>query len=1690
MSSSQANDCVGSYRANFASLLALLDLDPDGFGFLDCCPGWAIDGLYEAFVGPLAYLDGKAKMKLVLEVGQMVRNAAISSFGADWHFAPSSDVFSTFESALDFVVDKYLVRRSKRKVKSSTCVDCKVDVPCDVEDFVLPQGLGCKVAVVKPYGKRVDKSVVRERGNFQRFSRARKAYIYDVLSNVLVAAPVVIVESSSDTRVDFVEILGRVNKKKLRYIKYGRILEKKRWFVEQCYVLPQSGMSTRLERDVHQVKVAKEKAKQERKKESKRARLDGVKASRDKRSPILESQGLGLVPGVCGVVLTAAFANVLFSVRKLVYKADNSVSSANGFISQFAAIKAGLTSNLGKVLWSLPLTITVLWAIGSKWCQQSFIKKTLISALISVLGPKLWGAIGNVFPEPDCDDISGVHTQSIGVNNFSKLIVSTLTFGLLGDKFMGVKVNDLVRRFSLVNGAVDGFSKLTEWACDFIEVVVNYFRKLVGKDEIELRAKRNKEFLQWASEVDAAALAVNSCKKDVSPADLNSYVDLMARGAVFKELYRATPQIAIQVDKYMAIAYGLVAPNQGALSARNNFRIEPEFVLLSGAPGIGKTIVTLPMTGAILKLSGLLPEDCGAELIQANVWQKSSSPYWNGYACQLGLIMDDFGQARPDATDKENDYMQLIKLVSNWACPLNFADLPSKGKIYFNSPLIMGTTNLPSITSPASVCLFDTGAVLRRIKHPYVLELEDEFKQAGTQFLDVSKFDAELLKCKSSVGMDGFPWYIWNVRKHNFDTGVTSAISMPLRHLVMEVANSIKSKVRRQSTAQSDYNHFFDGLMRTDSVNIAPQGGINVDEVKKKTVSELKAIFLKEDKTYSALGKTLRACVLGFAIGFSLRIAFSLVAKLFSLLFPGFGDKESKSPSGGFIASQSNRPATKGVRVSRPKVKPQSVSLDAANNLYANSYKVVVKLSDTNELYTVGQILFLCSTLAVMPEHYMSEVLPSLKADFGLSDDDNLQFINSVKPEYNFTKTIGDFANCKKLAHCAADVVFVEMGTNRAHRSVLGSMMSENHMRFVGGMDVRLDLHNMNKSRGPTRMFFGSEARVVRNMHYNGRKLERGISYRADTVRGDCGAILSVVNNSHFMGQTFIGLHIAGDSRGTGYSSIISREMADFAIDKLSVIKDEFIRDCAAQGLGLIMSDELPKGYGGSFLPIGKVGKKPVICPRSGLYKTCLYGSFGPYEYYPAKMAPYLCDGEVVFPMANAVKPYSSPVLSYDKEMVRKATHVAMGPFDAATKNHTRTLFTFEEAIKGIVPAKFRSIPRGTSAGYPYVTEVSGGKKEFFGDLEVYDLTNDKCKRLYDDVCRLEENAKLGIRGAHIFLDFMKDELRSKAKVESGATRLISSSPLRYTVLWRMYFGAFTSAAMLKNIHTGMAPGMCTYTDAERLTSWLQKKGLKVFGGDFKGFDASQQCDVFDSILDFVNRWYNDGPENALVRRVLWEDLCHSRHVGGLGFDQCYIYQWNKCLPSGHPFTTICNSMYSLILLVACYGKLTGDVSHFWRDVCAVTYGDDNVCNIADNIKEVFNQVTVSRCMEEVFGLVYTSDKKDGNLVAFCDIEDVTFLKRSFRFEEGQVMMALELQSFLYTVYWCKNKKLEKDIRFSVLDNALQELSLCDPVLWDEHAQQVNDELVVLLDSEYARSAPFTRRDYQKMVQSRSDSWF
>jgi hypothetical protein len=173
------------------------------------------------------------------------------------------------------------------------------------------------------------------------------------------------------------------------------------------------------------------------------------------------------------------------------------------------------------------------------------------------------------------------------------------------------------------------------------------------------------------------------------------------------------------------------------------------------------------------------------------------------------------------------------------------------------------------------------------------------------------------------------------------------------------------------------------------------------------------------------------------------------------------------------------------------------------------------------------------------------------------------------------------------------------------------------------------------------------------------------------------------------------------------------------------------------------------------------------------------------------------------------------------------------------------------------------------------------------------------------------------------------------------------------------------------------------------------------------------------------------------------------------------VYQWSSKLPSGHPLTTILNSMQAVILLLLCWIDLNPDgelgLERFWDHVYPMTYGDDNIFNISDECSTWYNLQTITASMLK-WNQVYTDESKNLDSVhPYKTLEECTFLKRGFRYDDRlrRFVAPLAIDSILDMLNWYSESPERFNTQITNVENALKELSLHDRETFDLWSEKI-----------------------------------
>lgn len=239
-----------------------------------------------------------------------------------------------------------------------------------------------------------------------------------------------------------------------------------------------------------------------------------------------------------------------------------------------------------------------------------------------------------------------------------------------------------------------------------------------------------------------------------------------------------------------------------------------------------------------------------------------------------------------------------------------------------------------------------------------------------------------------------------------------------------------------------------------------------------------------------------------------------------------------------------------------------------------------------------------------------------------------------------------------------------------------------------------------------------------------------------------------------------------------------------------------------------------------------------------------------------------------------------------------------------------------------------------------------------------------------------------------------------------------------------------------------------------KLQSHLLKTSKSFLDGDLSGFDTSQHPDIqnmiFDELIGLLG--IESGPYASAINS-LRSTYIRTTHICGDEF-----YSWPGSLPSGHPLTITFNCIYLSIAYRCAWVYNGGKLSDFRKQVNLIVYGDDSLCAIKPGSSDFFNHKTISRGMQSI-GLTYTDANKSEDLssVDFKDINDVTFLKRSFKYhiDFGQVMAPLALDTIKERVCWTFAKGDFMDLVQSRCEDSILDLVLHGRDVWEDLAPPI-----------------------------------
>lgn len=486
-----------------------------------------------------------------------------------------------------------------------------------------------------------------------------------------------------------------------------------------------------------------------------------------------------------------------------------------------------------------------------------------------------------------------------------------------------------------------------------------------------------------------------------------------------------------------------------------------------------------------------------------------------------------------------------------------------------------------------------------------------------------------------------------------------------------------------------------------------------------------------------------------------------------------------------------------------------------------------------------------------------------------------------------------------------------------------------------------------------------------------------------------------------------ISIHIAGKD-GTGFGQAVYKEMLD-----------EFI-NIEVQPPDVI--EEITESKFECGTPYGSV-TRVYVNTKTEFEKSKLPMPFTPIK-YPAVLAQKGDEfpGQQAFnntlkKRLNIVKPINNEIVELAAKYLKTLHRVTNQP----TKLPVVGKITLQDAIFGDDTKYGKPMRLDTSAGYPYSCEPGAKGKYHLIDFEEI-LGKRKLVKVRDDLMvhmeDIVENAKRGVIKSQCFIATLKDERLKQNKILNP--RIIDGTPVQLAIPTVQYTKEFTTAFYTGRIQNHSAVGIDIHSFEWQQLAQRLNKHPNVIDADFKCLGPTLANNLIFATVDIINDWYLQfGDKNQFVRQNL---LLQNVDCFEVILDE--VVRNINGSPSGAVNTTTINTECVILMVLCAWKELTGlSFYEFRKNVELIVYGDDVIMSFSDDVKVMFNGVTIKRYFDEHNIGFTTGDKSDENL-AYTTLDKVKFLQRRFRLDTkvNRYLPAIDKESIEDILCWQRKK--------------------------------------------------------------------
>nr|WFR54691.1 polyprotein [Ischnura senegalensis iflavirus 2] len=504
-------------------------------------------------------------------------------------------------------------------------------------------------------------------------------------------------------------------------------------------------------------------------------------------------------------------------------------------------------------------------------------------------------------------------------------------------------------------------------------------------------------------------------------------------------------------------------------------------------------------------------------------------------------------------------------------------------------------------------------------------------------------------------------------------------------------------------------------------------------------------------------------------------------------------------------------------------------------------------------------------------------------------------------------------------------------------------------------------------------------------------------------AEGMCGSLL-------IEGDRIYGMHVAGSSvTQSGYAEPLVRER--FKAPKIVPEVDAAdIKDC----------DDFP--FLRNVLPLGYVRGEHIHheSGRTRIQPSLLWGKLnGDPKTAPGVLSPTDPRAKGASPLFLGVAKHGMVCKQLHPKRVREVQEWLQRRELIMLKPQRKVVgvLSFEESVLGI-PGNvyYKGLDMSTSEGFPFTSMKPKGEtgkqwllrlKEKKGTMMIEYID----AKLLDEIDYKMRLRLQGVTPCTVWVDNLKDCRLPHEKCVPGKTRIFSTSPLDFTIVFRQMFMDYIAAMMGSRFDSMCAVGIaCDGPEWTMLRNYLEvSPDWKVMGFDYSNFGPGLIEEVLTASFEDMRNWYRakgDSAESDLVREVMTEEVCCAIHLM-----HKWLYQVCAGLPSGCPGTAILNSKVNMYYIAVAWLEIMantefGDMRSFEDNVRLVTYGDDLIMSVSPFVCERFNMLTIVSCLGKYDIKMSPPDKSSVVDKKWLDWTTVTFLKRGWRLRTADTWLA------------------------------------------------------------------------------------